>query len=256
MASVPCEPDLLQSLQERAARAQPAESVRDLGGWKLRLAPGCSWWIGTVLPHGAADPGEMARRVDLVELFYADRTTSVSFQITPGVCPDGLDAFLAERGYRPQGPVSLQVAPTARVIGDTAGSTPKARLFERPTRAWFETWRAVHLLGGDANAQWALLGRLSLPSAYAAVMRGDEAVSVGRAVRDDGWVGMFGMATLPHARGTGAARSVLAALAEWASSQGAERMYLQVGGGNLQALRLYERMGFTEVCAYHYRRAE
>jgi N-acetylglutamate synthase len=45
-------------------------------------------------------------------------------------------------------------------------------------------------------------------------------------------------------------RAVLAALAGWA---GTDRMYLQVERDNTAAMRLYERAGFTEICAYHYR---
>jgi GNAT superfamily N-acetyltransferase len=88
------------------------------------------------------------------------------------------------------------------------------------------------------------------PSAYASVALGGEVVAVGRAVADTGWVGVFGMGTLPTARGRGAARAVLAALARWAEG---DRMYLQVERDNAAAMRLYERMGFAEACAYHYR---
>jgi ribosomal protein S18 acetylase RimI-like enzyme len=63
------------------------------------------------------------------------------------------------------------------------------------------------------------------------------------------------MATLPGARGQGAARNVLAALADWAGAHEADRMYLQVERDNIPALRLYERMGFSEICGYHYRAA-
>ncbi|MFD0856602.1 GNAT family N-acetyltransferase, partial [Actinomadura adrarensis] len=75
------------------------------------------------------------------------------------------------------------------------------------------------------------------------------------AVADDGWTGVFGMATLPLARGSGAARCVLAALAEWAIDQRADNMYLQVENNNVAALRLYEQAGFTPVSEYHYRTA-
>ncbi|HSJ45724.1 MAG TPA: GNAT family N-acetyltransferase [Euzebyales bacterium] len=76
-----------------------------------------------------------------------------------------------------------------------------------------------------------------------------------RVVADDGWAGLFGMATLPHARGKGAGRSVLAALADWAGAHGADRLYLQVDCDNLPALRLYEGAGFADLCWYHYRTA-
>lgn len=98
-----------------------------------------------------------------------------------------------------------------------------------------------------------MLGRVQRPSAYASAMIGNGVVAVGRAVADEGWAGVFGMATLPHARGKGAARSVLVALADWVGAHEADRMYLQVECDNIPALRLYERTGFEEVCGYHYR---
>ncbi|WP_442945929.1 GNAT family N-acetyltransferase [Nonomuraea sp. LPB2021202275-12-8] len=241
----------VRGLQERTARALPPEHVEDAGGWWLRHAPSCAWWIGTVLPHGDAGPGELARRVAAAEEFYAGRGAVARFQISPGACPEGLDAFLAERGYLRQSPVSLQVAPTARVLERARAGSLRVRLADRPTRAWFESWHAVN--GGDSRSEWDLLGRVERPAAYATAMIGGDVVAVGRAVADTGWVGVFGMATLPEARGRGAARTVLAALARWADAHRAEHMYLQVERDNLAAIRLYERMGFGEICGYHYR---
>jgi Acetyltransferase (GNAT) family len=60
------------------------------------------------------------------------------------------------------------------------------------------------------------------------------------------------MAILPDARRRGAGGAVLAALADWAVSQGFSRLYLQVEQNNTAALRLYRRTGFEEVCIYHY----
>jgi GNAT superfamily N-acetyltransferase len=134
------------------------------------------------------------------------------------------------------------------LVGTPPAGSPEARVDDHPTRAWFDAWYAVH--GGDPHAERELLGRVRQPSAYASVALGGEVVAVGRAVADTGWVGVFGMGTLPAARGRGAARAVLAALAGWA---GGDRMYLQVERDNAAAMRLYERMGFAEVCAYHYR---
>lgn len=98
----------------------------------------------------------------------------------------------------------------------------------------------------------ASAGALAL-SAYACALAGDEVVAVGRAVADTGWAGLFGMATRARARGRGAARGVLAALARWADANGADHLYLQVERDNAAAVRLYEGMGFGEVSGYHYR---
>jgi GNAT superfamily N-acetyltransferase len=247
--------EMVRGLQERAARALPAEQVEDVEGWWLRHAPSCAWWVGTVLPHGDARPGELVRRVVGAEEFYAGHGAAARFQISPAACPEGLDTVLAERGYRRQSLVSFQVALTARVLEQVPAGSLRVRLDDRPTRAWFEVWHAVHGHGGAWSAEWDMLGRVERPCAYACAMIGDDVVAVGRAVADTGWAGVFGMATLPRARGKGAARSVLAALADWAGAHEADRMYLQVERDNIPALRLYERTGFSEICGYHYRTA-
>lgn len=107
-------PELVRELQERAARGMPARQVEEVGGWWLRYAPGCSWWVSTVLPHGDARPDELERRIAAAEEFYAARGAVTRFQITPPVCPQQLDARLAERGYLRCGSLSLQVAEIGR----------------------------------------------------------------------------------------------------------------------------------------------
>ena len=251
--------EMVRGLQQRAARAFPAEQVEDADGWWLRHAPGCAWWVGPVLPHGDAEPGELVRRVVRAEAFYRDRGAAAGFQITPSGCAEGLDDLLAARGYHRHGLVSLQMASTTRVKEATglaalvSTGSLRVRLDDRATSDWLEVWGAVHGHGADLAAERDMLARVEPPSLYASAMIGEEVVAVGRSVVDTGWAGVFGMATLPGARGSGAATTVLGALAKWAAAHDAEHMYLQVERDNVVALHLYERRGFTEICRYHYR---
>lgn len=206
-----------------------------------------------MLPHAEAEPDELVRRVVDAERFYAGHGTAARFQISPLACPAALDIKLAERGYRLESPMSLQVAVTTQVSEQTPRDSLRVRMEDNPTSAWFEVWHVVHGHDGDTRAEWSMLDRVEQPSAYASAMIGNRVVAVGRVVADDGWAGLFGMATLPDARGKGAARCLLAAMADWAGSHDADRMYLQVECDNTPALRLYERTGFGEVCGYHYR---
>ena len=112
---------------------------------------------------------------------------------------------------------------------------------------------SVQTPGADSGLEWRLLQRVEGWSAYATVSISGYPVAVGRAVADTGWVGVFSMATLPDVRRRGAGRAVLAALADWAVSQGFSRLYLQVEQNNTAGLRLYRRAGFEEACRYHYR---
>jgi ribosomal protein S18 acetylase RimI-like enzyme len=247
--------EVVRGLQARAARALPADETKEVEGWWLRHAPDGPWWVGSVLPYADAKPGELDRRVATAEHFYARRDATARFQISPGACPDGLDTALAERGYRRLGVMSLQVAPAAPAREPTSRATPQVHLDDRPTRPWFEVWHAMHGDGGDPRSGWNMLGRVEPPSAYVWATKGNRVLGVGRAVADRGWAGVFGMATVPEARGRGVARDVLAALAGWAHARDAECMYLQVAEDNIPARRLYERLGFVELTRYHYRAA-
>jgi len=246
-------PGLVRGLQERAARAFPGRTLENVDGWWLRYGDSGAWWAGSVLPHSGAAPPDLPTRIRVAEEFYAGHGARARFQISPGAGPSGLDEALAERGYRVESPMSLQSAPTAQVLDRLPAGGARVRLADRPTDEWFATWSAVHGPGGDP--EWDMLRRVVGPSGYVCVLTEAGVVAAGRAVAEAGWAGVFGMATLPAARGRGAARAVLAALAGWAAKQGAERMYLQVEPGNAAAWRLYERAGFTELCRYHYRTA-
>jgi GNAT superfamily N-acetyltransferase len=186
------------------------------------------------------------------EEFYAVRGEVARFQITPGICPQGLDEWLAGCGYAKHDLVSLQVASTAEVVHRLPGPL-RVDVDDGPTSSWFDAWYSVHGAGSDPRSERELLARVELPSGYASAMLGERVVGVGRVVLDSGWAGVFGMATVPEARGTGIGRSVLAALAHWARSHDADRLYLQVEQGNTPAVRLYQQASFSDVCGYHYR---
>ncbi|MDX3072833.1 GNAT family N-acetyltransferase [Streptomyces sp. NPDC088354] len=223
--------ETIRALQERAAGAQTAEHQQDADGCWLRHAHGCAWWVGAALPHGPAAPGELPGRVGGAEEFSAAHGAPARFQITPGVCPEGLDSPLAGRGYRRDGPASSRTAVTARVAGAPSAGAVRVRVAERPTREWFDGRLAVRGHRADPHREWDLPGRVEGP-------------------------GVFGMGTLPAARGRGAAGGVRAAPAGRAGAVDAGRMCLQVERHNTAAVRPCARAGFGEVAACHYRVAD
>jgi ribosomal protein S18 acetylase RimI-like enzyme len=237
---------VIRELQERAARAQPADHVEDADGWWLRYADTGAWWTGTVLPHAK---GDLDGRIDGAERFYRERGAPARFQITPGACPPELDERLAERGYREESPVALMVAPARTVLLQLGGVEVDAHVTPHVTEQWLDVWQAAG--GGDASAERALLERIDTPTWYAV----EDESAVGRIVVDGSWAGVFGMATLPEARGLGKATAVLATLATLAGTRDADTLYLQVECSNDVATALYEKAGFIEVARYHYRAA-
>src|SRR5262249_20593671 len=85
---------MIEGLQERAARAVPAQRVQNDDGWWLQHDHRCSWWVGTVLPPHQAVPDELVHRVVRAETFYAVHG-AVARSRSVRECPHGLDTILA-----------------------------------------------------------------------------------------------------------------------------------------------------------------
>ena len=243
---------LVGGLLEQAARAIPAAVEDRSSGWWLRHTDGRAWWSGAVLAHDATDGGRLAERIAAAERFYAQHRATARFQVCSG-CPLGLDAALAERGYRWESPISLQTTDSDRPVEPNPVPGFQVRVAAEADHAWLAVLRSAGGPPTSGEHEVRLLGRVRLSSAFVTVFAGPEPVAIGRAVANDGWTGVFGMVTAPQARRQGAARLVLAAIAGWAGGQGAPRLYLQVERSNTSAARLYEATGFTEIATYHYR---
>ncbi len=244
--------NLTGELLERAARATPA-AVEDRGsGWWLRHTDGNAWWSGAVLAHNGSDDGRLDERIEAAEHFYAQRDAPARFQVCPG-CPQDLDRMLADRGYRWDAPISLQTMDVAEPVEARAAPGLDVRVGSGPDPGWLAGLAMTGGPGTLVEHDTRLLNRVGLRSAYVTVFAHGGPVAIGRAVADDGFTGVFAMATAPGARRRGAARLVLSAIARWACEQDAPRLYLQVERSNTAACRLYAAAGFTEVSTYHYR---
>ncbi|MGH3983164.1 MAG: GNAT family N-acetyltransferase, partial [Pseudonocardiaceae bacterium] len=243
---------LVGGLLDRAARAFPAASEENRHGWWMRHTDSSMWWSGAVLAHGARQAAPLDEGIATAEKFYARHRAGARFQICPG-CPAGLDSALSHRGYRLECPMSLQVAIAEEIADWFSVPSLQVQVSDRLDPAWFSTWRTMGATATHRGPEWRVLQRVRSPSGYVTVFDSDRPVAVGRAVADSGWTGVLGMATSPHARRRGAAKVVLSAIARWAMTQQASRIYLQVEQDNAPARRLYETARFAEVATYHYR---
>jgi ribosomal protein S18 acetylase RimI-like enzyme len=172
----------------------------------------------------------------------------------PAALPSDLDARLAARGYARLAPTLVQTAPLAAVLGGAAASAVRVEVAPAADAAWLDLYfdtdaRKPH----EINAYRGIIERIPPPVGFARAWLDGEPVAVGLGVAAAGWLGVFGMATLPAFRRRGTARAVLRTLADWGREHGAERAYLQVMEDNAAARALYEGIGFRTLYGYHYR---
>ncbi len=115
-----------------------------------------------------------------------------------------------------------------------------------------DDWWPFYINAFDRDASEILTGARDIVGF--ASMRGTNGIeTIGIGVIGGGWLGIFGMFTLPAHRGRGRAKQLMTTLAAWALARGAFGIYLQVEDHNDDAQRLYERLGFKRVYGYHYR---
>ncbi len=247
---------VVRLLDELAGHATAPAIVESLDGWQLRTSPEAPFRrANSVLPIGELATG-LDDAIARVEKFYASHERPARFQVSPAAQPPQLDEVLEARGYIIEAPVVVMCAGATIVLGRTEGEGRVTR--DRGKRAWERAYASMH--GDDQGSRERVLayGRAlsALKLAATAVVappEAGEAVSLGFAVAEAGWTGIFGMGTRREARRRGAATAVLHTLTQWAVDHDAPRLYLQVEEDNDAARTLYTRAGFVDTYRYHYR---
>jgi GNAT superfamily N-acetyltransferase len=248
----------VRELVEVAARGWPAVETARLGGWRLRASGGFTGRANSVLPLG--DPGtDLDTALDRVVRWYGERGLPALLQITTGGAggDELLAAELERRGWTAERFAVLCVG----ALAPLADREPDARvrLSRRPDAAWLSAYgRSATGAAGDALK--VLAGG---PSVWFATVPGGDGrdggggvpAAVGRCVVDGRWAGFAAVEVAPERRREGLATAVMAELARAALAEGASAAYLQVEPENTAARAMYDRMGFADHHAYHYRRA-
>ena len=79
-----------------------------------------------------------------------------------------------------------------------------------------------------------------------------QTVACGTASFGQGWLGIHGMRTAKSHRGQGLATAILKSMSGLATQRGIDRVFLQVGAANTNAIDLYRRAGFSTGWGYAY----
>lgn len=246
---------LISALEQLAANAWPAAETASVDGWLCRYAASSSRRLNSVLPLQTEGQLGLDERIAAVEQFYSRRQTPARFQVSPAAAPYSLDDDLKTRGYDLVGTILVQTA-AVKDVQTRCGRLTSGRIVvaDQCPDSWFDTYlRAEPGREKTAADRRAVLARIAPPTAYVTWEVVGEAAAIGLGVLEQGWLGVFCMATLPAYRRQGGATAILGALAEWGAGQGAEESYLQLFARNAAALAVYGRAGFTTLYPYHFR---
>jgi GNAT superfamily N-acetyltransferase len=229
-------PHQVATLERTAARGWLPPDHEYLGDWLLRAAGGWTSRANSALPIG--DPGlPIGPAIDKITHWYRQRDREPLISL-PSAGAEAVRAELHRRRWIETDTALVQVAGLTRV----ADPAPAVRLDDHLDDAFLAAigrWKRR-----PPAAARAILTSGGAVSFATVVGPTGELIGTGRGVVTDGWLGLSLIWVEPSQRRTGLGRSIVGALARWASQHGATRAYLQVADDNPAAINLYTSLGF------------
>jgi len=252
--------NLAPFLEELAANAWPPLITQRLDGWQLGFSYGATRRANSILPNEANHYHDVLQKIVWAEQWYARHGLPACYKLSPAAQPANLAAILAERGYISSAPTQMRTATVSTVLRRDRAclvSTPSAfrvQLSETFDPAWNVLHGEIEREDEHTNKiRGQIFQQISQPCAYITLFNEqNQPAAIGVGVAERGWVGIFGMATLPQFRRQGAASQIIRTLAEWGEQQQAKQLYLQVMSQNETAQAVYARLGFEEIYRYFY----
>jgi N-acetylglutamate synthase len=232
---------MIASLEHHAANALPASITEYLDGWRLRYSHGVTRRANSVLAENHS--GNLEEKLESIQHFYNRFNAKPRFQLCPASQPSNLNDMLLEKGYTkiPGAKVQTLELSSSKFAADVS----RVQLLDKPTDEWFSVYRTVEK--ADAHKEkirTQMLQCIEPKAAFALLHLDGEPAAVGLGVFEKGYTGIF--------RGRGGASTLLAALAGWAKQQNGHTLYLQVAEENINAQRVYEKLGFRTLYSYWY----
>ena len=245
--------DLLRAVETAGLNASAPPQQEMLDGWLIRLSPGKAKRSRCInaLAQGRLPLADMLARCRQA---FEVAGLPLVLRLTPFTQPADLDRQLADLGWAFFDDTRVMLRPD--MAGLPSSSLP-AGCGLRPVSHAEYAQAVGQLRGSSATEISAHAERMRLaPVRYeGALLKRDDGslLACGQFVREDGWVGLYDILTVPAHRGQGLGRALCTSLLARAREQGGRSAYLQVGADNLAARSLYAKLGFVEGYSYHYR---
>ena len=240
----------IRTLEEISLNALPCLQQILYDGWVLRFANGYTKRANSVTPlySGSRD---LSQKIHRCEKIYRRFKLEPIFRLTNTSELKTLDRTLEDNGYLKQDSVSVRV----KDIGDNESNNS---LFPTIAYELSEEWldhyvHAVELPIQHWNTLSTMLEIIPNPTCYAWLKDRHRFCSCGLGVLEDGYIGLFFIATAKKQRGKGYASQLISAMLDWGKHNGATQAYIQVETDNQAGINLYNKLGFAEVYQYFYR---
>lgn len=242
---------VVRRFEAAGARAWPASSVHYDGAWAIRLTPGHpAKRLNCVSPLDPQDTNDMEARLERAAWRFGATGRPLTVRLSP-LAPPRVSEHLDGLGWtRFDESLVMRMA-----LRDTTVAGALDQIPLKDVARFVAATNTVRGLPEDSNAGLAGVIESIEPETGLFVLEAQRRpVATAVCVHDGDLAGLFEVATAPQERGKGYGRRVVLSALKWARQRGAQVGWLQVGADNDPARATYDRLGFTELYRYHYRR--
>lgn len=231
------------ALYEAIDGTWPAAEIADVGPWRIRNGAGGGKRVSAATALGPASDDD----IPIAEDAMRNIGQHPLFMITDR--DQNVDKDLGGRRYRIVDPVN---AYACSIDALTDIPIPRVTAFAvwEPLAIMTEIWAQ----GGIGPARLAVMARAKTKTGILA-RHADKPAGTAFVAVHDGIAMVHAVEVLPHQRRRGMAAWMMRRAAFWARDHGATHMTTLCTDANIAANALYQHLGFTRICGYHYREA-
>jgi len=240
---------MIRAIEELSMNAFPAMDTMYYDGWMIRMSEGKSKRVNSVYSlYPSAIPIE--EKVLCCENVFRENRLRRIFKLTEQETCSGLDSFLRGRRYKEAGRTQIK---TLSLKNREFGTDCDFEYFTDFPKDWYrDLCHAENRKPIDKLLMAEAWKRVVPPQCYISCLINGRRIAFGRGVLDKGFIGIYGVFVDEQYRGRGYGRKITEELLAYGKKKGCDSAYLQVEDGNHKAIRLYEKIGFSEAYQYWY----
>lgn len=241
---------VVRRFEELSNNAWPALQTMHYDGWLLRFGNGVTRRSNSVslLYPSTLDPD---LKIGFCERLYESHLIEPCFKITAVSEPSGMDTRLESLGYSIRSTISFQTMDISGMPGEPLGDI---RIESGLTQGWMDDFIRMNEFDPMRKPTYlAIMQQIILPKCLVSLSHGHQTIGVGLGVAEGGFIGLFDIVVDRAYRKTGLGHLIVGNILRWGRKNGAHTAYLQVLQENYPAIRLYEKIGFSEAYRYWYR---
>jgi GNAT superfamily N-acetyltransferase len=245
---------LINQLEELSMNAWPALQTNLYDGWVLRFAEGYTKRANSINPIYESTI-DLDEKINYCQRQYSFCNLPTVFKLTTESYPKGIDNRLKERGYSRIDETSVRILDMSQYAYHVPNGINIETKFSDEWIDGFFRCSNIFDKGVQLTAR-KILGNILGDVICVTKHIDEEVVGCGFGAIERGYAGIFDIVVEKSHRGNGYGRDIMNSILSEALNMGITTAYLQVVVGNTPAENLYNKLGFSEVYRYWYRKLD